>query len=395
MLGSERLRGSKIMASSFDLSQVLAQANQVSEESSNGGGSNEKLIYPQDGKLNIRILFNPKSQVVIRKFERHTVNGTKVPCLASYGTDCPVCKVLGDIKNAKGVDLWQFARKSRGICYAEYVSSDYKWEKPEYEPKSGEIIMLMFPWTVYQDLNRLISSAGENLASLVASNTGFVISIEKYTENKQVKYKTAIDPFNTSHQTRPTDQEYNDLLMSLDSLNDKFVPSVISDDIVAKAKEVAEQLSREYLNPVQATQPNLGQPGANLGGMMGQPSMGVPQTPPPQQDAQGNWYDFINGQWVMRQTQAQPQNFGAFNAQMSATGMPNQMSASTANPTMSTNQPMNNQFSGMNPPMNQTAQPDLAGKPQCFGRHGDPSIDANTCLLCPNEAECQARPPFN
>ena len=93
------------MNGSFDLSQVLQQANQVSAESGESSGGREKLIYPQNGKLKVRILFNPKSQVVIRKFERHTVNGTKVPCMSNYGQDCPICKVLSDIKNAKGTDI--------------------------------------------------------------------------------------------------------------------------------------------------------------------------------------------------------------------------------------------------------------------------------------------------
>ena len=60
-----------------------------------------------------------------------------------------------------------------------------------------------------------------------------------------------------NHQTRPTDQEYNDLLMGLDDLNEKFCPSSVNDNVIAKAKEVAEQLSKEYLNPA-GNQPNMG-----------------------------------------------------------------------------------------------------------------------------------------
>ena len=380
-----RLGKVKVKFMAFDLSQVLAQASQASAEGENSG-SRERLIYPQDGKINVRILFNPKSQVVIRKFDRHTVNGTKVPCLSQYGTDCPVCKVIGDIKNAKGFDMYQAGRKTRGICYAEYVSSDYRWDKPEDEPKPGEIIMLMFPWTIYQDLNRIISQAGENLAQIVASNVGYVISIEKYTENKQIKYKASIDPFQMNHQTRNNDQEYNDLLMGLDSLNDKYVPIEINDDIIAKNKEVAEQLSREYLNPVQTTQPNVGQMGTNLGGlasqqnsMMNQGSMNSQQMMPQStQDAQGNWYDLVNGQWVLRSNQNNQMN--SMN-QMNNQGMMNQ-----GNTGMNLGGIMNNSAN-----TNQNS-----GKPACYGKHEDPSINANQCMLCPNEAECQANSiPFH
>ena len=252
----------------FDLTSVLAQAAQVTqqqEENSNGG---MKLIYPQSGTLKVRLLYNNAAGVVMRKFERHTINKQKITCLQNYGMDCPICKMIDNIQNATGADLWQMKRTTRGIAYAEYIDSDYKWDDPKNAPSKGEIVILMFPWTIYTDLNRLISSAGQNIYSLIASNVGGVFKISRWSENKQIKYRAEIDPFDQQHQTRGSEEEFQKLLMDLPSLNDKFVPIEPNDNIIKAAQSMADELNNEYLAP-RVQQPSFGQTGMNLSAMAG------------------------------------------------------------------------------------------------------------------------------
>lgn len=380
------------MNQGFDLSSVLNKAATETQNAENSGGSNNgpKLIYPQQGTIQVRLLFNPASGLVMRKYEQHKVGDSKVACLQMYGKECPVCKIINDINNAKGTDLWKNKRTTRGIAYAEYVASDYKWEKPEDAPKAGDVVILMFPWSVYTDLNRIISSAGQNIYSLVASNIGGVIKISRFTENKQVKYKAEIDAFNMQHQTRPTDDEYNKLLTEQVSLNEKFMPAEFSEDILVKAKELADQLNREYLSPVNV-QPHVGTAGTNLGGV-GLPNQSAPvMTPPPvanpyandptyyQDPTSGQWFHYENGQWV------------AIAPPMPAT--PPTPPTPPMTPPVQT--PPAQQFTPQvnNAPVNtppvQTAPVSDPSKPQCYGQHGSPSVNANNCLLCPHEAQCQ------
>lgn len=361
----------------FDLTNVLAQAAQVTKNSEDSERSGMKLVYPQNGVMKVRLLYNNKSQTVMRKFERHTVNNTKVTCLTNYGQECPICKTLDNISNVKGTDLWKLKRTTRGIAYAEYIESDYKWENPQNAPAKGEIVILMFPWTLYTDFNRLISSAGNQIYSLICSNIGGVFKISRWVEKGQTKYRGEIDPFDNQHRTCASDEEYNKLIMDLPSLNEKFVPVEINDNIVKAAKTMADQLNKEYLSP-QVVQPNVGQAGMNLGGFMGNtmapqmPQM-MPQSPvapapvappvPPQvpqlytDPTTGAVYEMQNGQWVLK-TPPQPV-------------VPPTPPAAPAQA------------------YPQTAPQAPSNNPPCYGKFGSTEVNPNNCLMCPNEITCR------
>lgn len=368
----------------FDLTNVLAQAAQVTKNSEDSEGSGMKLVYPQNGVMKVRLLYNNKSQTVMRKFERHTINNTKVTCLTNYGQECPVCKTLDNISNVKGTDLWKLKRTTRGIAYAEYIESDYKWENPSNAPAKGEIVILMFPWTLYTDFNRLISSAGAQIYSLICSNVGGVFKISRWVEKGQTKYRAEIDPFDNQHQTCASEEEYNKLIMDLPSLNEKFVPIEINDNIVKAAMSMADQLNKEYLSP-QVVQPNVGQAGMNLGGFMGNnmaPQMPqVPQTPvtpapaatpapvPPQvpqiytDPNTGAVYEMQNGQWVLKSVPQAP--------------VPPQVQTPTPAPAA----PMY--------PQQTAPQAVPSNNPPCYGKFGSSGINPNNCLMCPNEVTCR------
>lgn len=363
----------------FDLTSVLAQATQVTQQQKESSNAEMKLIYPQNGNLKVRLLYNNAAGVVMRKFERHTINKQKVTCLQNYGMDCPVCKMIDNIQNATGADLWQMKRTTRGIAYAEYIDSDYKWDNPQDAPAKGEIVILMFPWTIYTDLNRLISSAGQNIYSLIASNVGGVFKISRWSENKQVKYRAEIDPFDQQHQTRGSEEEFQRLLMDLPSLNDKFVPIEPNDNIIKAAQSMADELNKEYLAP-RVQQPSFGQTGMNLsvmaGGVVNQNPSYSQQTPANIyiDPNTGVTYELINGQWIPRNNASSP------------SPIPNAMSnyPGSFNPT-STQVPANPM-----PTSNQASNVSAPGSPACFGKHGSNEVNPNSCLLCPSEGQCRS-----
>lgn len=311
----------------YDLSKAMAQAIQVTESSESNDNNQYKLIYPQEGTIKVRLLYNDKSGLIIRKIIRHKIGGKQVVCLTNYSDDCPVCKVLNDIENVRGSVPWQLKRTTRGIAYAEYVDSDYKWSNPNNIPNKGDIVLLMFPWSVYVDLSRLFNSAGDKLGSLVTSNVGGVFKISRWMDRGQVRYRTEIDPFDNQHQTCRTDEEYFDLINNLPSLNEQFVPIKPTNEIVNAARDTANQLTTEY-----------------LGNSVIQPA--------PQQSV------------VPHSTN----NLGSYGGTI-------QNNHTTQAPTP---KPQN----GM-----QKGSPNA---PACFGKHNDPSIDPNQCLMCPYEVQCMS-----
>lgn len=362
----------------IDLGGVLAQAAQVTQEQQEkDNAGNMKLVYPQNGELKFRLLYNQPAGVAMRKFERHKINGNQITCLSNYGMECPVCKMLDNIQNVKGTDLWQLKRTTRGIAYAEFIEANYKWDNPSDAPTKGEIVLLMFPWTVYTDLNRLINSAGQNIYNLIASNVGGVFKISRWVEKGQTKYRAEIDPFDQNHQTCPSDEEYQKLIMELPSLNEKFVPIEVTDAIIKAAQNCAEELNAEYLSP-NVYQPNVGNAGSNLGGFAG----GAPAAPNPNTYTDPNTgitYDLINNQWIPRPTAPQTPppvpNTPPMNPPMGGPALPPSNGVPAG--------------SGVGMPTGAPAAPNNAGNPPCFGKHGSAEVNANQCLVCPNEATCK------
>ena len=92
----------------FDLSSLINQATQFTENQQNNQNGGPKLVYPGPGTLKVKLLYNPKSNLVARQIKRHKVENASATCLGTYGMECPICKSVANIKNATGVDLWKF-----------------------------------------------------------------------------------------------------------------------------------------------------------------------------------------------------------------------------------------------------------------------------------------------
>jgi hypothetical protein len=236
----------------FDLSSLLDNANKVSKfgtnSQENGGGY--RYLYPSIGTLKVKLLYNPKSNAFGRITKKHVIDKSKAICLAMYNQECPVCKAIDNIKNATGQDMWKFNARTRAITFAQYIGANgYTWTKENPEPKVGEIVILMYPWSVYQDINRLLVSCGSHAEELIATNKGKVLNILRWQEGGMTKYKCEIDAFAPEYQSCESEEAFVKMLNDLPNLEDLNCPAAMTDEILKNTNEVAEAVTREYLKP--------------------------------------------------------------------------------------------------------------------------------------------------
>lgn len=383
----------------FDLSSVIGQATEVASHQDSGDNKTQtRVIYPGTGTLRVKILYNPKSNLVARQIRRHKVANTNYTCLSMYNMECPICKAVDSIKNVTGNDPWQLNAKFRGLSYAQYVGSEsYKWDNDNPEPKVGELILLMYPWTIYQDINRLISTAGPNASAIIASNKGKIVNILRWRENSQEKYKAELDAF-TEFTSANSEEEFEKFLMELPDLNDAIVSATPNENVLKASNSAAETLQREYLRGTgfngMPTQMEQSMSSNNVSGNA-QVIMG----------ANGQQYVLVNGQYVpianqTPQMQVAPPTQQVMPQQITQAASPVQPQVQQVMSTPAQQVVQNPQVQQvpqqqfMNPPVesapvNETPQgttmADGTKMPDCFKCHkdGDPK-----CMSCIYEIQC-------
>lgn len=361
----------------FNFENVVANANKALQ----GGGEGSykyKLVYPGVGTLCVKLLFNPKSNSVMRLINRHQIGDDKIPCMKTYGQECPICSMITNIENARAVDLGRMSSKVRGISFAQIVSADYKLPDGV---KAGDVVLLMYPWTVYKDISQQISQAKspQELESLIASNKGFTFNIIRGADNK---YTTQINPF-SQYQSCQDDAAFMDLLNNMESLKDQILPDPITETLMKDVNDVTNELQQQYLAPKGPQYaPNPGaQQSTSMTGMLGQmgsynpnpnqyqqsaPAPAVP-TPP---TIPSNNPSVPDLPWNNHAQQSQ-QNQGF------AGNMNPPQTAAPVTPSQSQQVPQQQSFTN----------PGNSGKPECYGQHG--KVDMNRCLLCPQEINCK------
>ena len=237
----------------FDFQSAIAAAQQVVESSEKSGGNLQNytypLVYPQAGQtITVRPLFNPKSGQIVRLINRHE----KVPCYRTYGIECPICKVQQEVKNMTGQD--PFGRdkrsKSRGICFAQYISSTNQIDKGGNRGvlQPGEIILFMFPWSVYSQINAIIQGVAQTPTGMDQAfshgTTGMFLQI---TVSSDFKYQTVPVPYMTFGQQ--SDEEFMKTLEDMESLTEQVLPSSITEEVDKQVKEYADAIYRQYVSP--------------------------------------------------------------------------------------------------------------------------------------------------
>lgn len=409
----------------FDLTSVMnqVQAEESAQPTNDGSGFQYRLFYPgQVGTVTVKLLFNPATNLVGRIIYNHKIGKVNVPCMKTWDADCPICNALSAIDNVTGRNKSgdrsggsPMRSTRRGISYAQLVEASYPIENIQ----PGDIMLLMYPQTVYNDIIHILSQAKtpDQFRELVAQNEGKVFEI---THGKDNRYSTVVNYYQT-YKTCNSDEEFEALLNGMDALTEQYRPSAPTEDIMNTVMKNARELEAQiggnaaqpqFVNPNPAQQqvftPYMGQPAAPAPtAAPQQPAAPVPplQTPPATQP-----------------TNTPPWNASAnfsgdpdipFNAAPSATataapqqGTPARRmgfqvpTAAPATPAAPTAQaaPV------AAPPVTAPAPPAAPAAPQqqsapaytsmggdlpaCYGMYGDPSVNKETCELCGSEIAC-------
>lgn len=328
----------------YNLSGVMSSAKQVADRSE-GGDYKYQLLYPGIGLTEVRLLFNPLSNSCMRLINRHTIGEEKVACMRTYDREkrCPICDALTDIKNATGTDMYKMASKTRGIALAQFVKANYKVSD---KIKPGDIVLFMFPWTVYKEIQETLGRLPneEALAAILTDNTGYTLQV---SHDPNHNYSATLSPF--GQYTSCDDQAaFDQLLASLENLNDQILPANVTEELTRSMVNHAADLRAQYLKiqPQQVItedRPIDQSPvvtGTNYSQMQQKPDDEIP---------------FDHG--TITETTVVQTPVG----QTIET-----VTTKDSSPTVGAN-----------------------GKPECFGKYGSPEIDGNMCLLCPEEMSCR------
>lgn len=237
--------------------KIQDEANEAKEQSerSNGGFP---IVYPgENGKLVVRLLYNVKSGSVQRRVVRHPAGKGKVACLQPYGEDCPVCQAIHNVENMKGRECGAFSKygfKTRGICYAMIIDHDPVYFTSPDDPKKGDVVLLMYPKTVYDQINTLLINSGDNLDKVLSENEGFPVIIERsQKKGGYPTYNTAIDPFGLKKVYEDNDEgtgeeRFDSMLESIPDLNSTLIPNYPDDNLYKSAEALAQTITQEYMS---------------------------------------------------------------------------------------------------------------------------------------------------
>lgn len=339
-----------------------------------------KLFCPAgQTQARLKILHNEQVGLPFRSIVRHEfthtiVNGKRFrvnpPCLKQYGTECPVCSVSKNIVDVKGKevlkDCLKYKQKYISFAYIEEITGHPETD-PQKKINPGEIVLMLYPGTVFEKINQIISRCSTdvdyNKFFYQNESISFLLSMNPSAAPSDM-YSFMPDPMPGSNvskvfNTPDGDAKFMEMLNSLPSLYDIYLPETVTEDIVSLNREVAEELSKRYLsnNTPDATTANI------IEGEI------------KKQEALQQASTVISNQ-VVNPVQPQPQP---------------QIQAQVIQPTVSAPQasvqPIINNIQPQQVVTTTTSSVPTSdtSKPECFGNFND--IDAK-CLICPHSTEC-------
>lgn len=248
----------------MDFSKLRKMAQQEIDDNNSRNNNNNngpKVFYPgSNGTVVLKILYNPKSQILQRKIIRHG----KVPCFQIYGEDCPICSAIHQAEESRGKDCGAFGKygyKTRGLAYAVILKNDMK----DSDIQPGELVLFMYPVSIYNQINELTIKAEDHLEGLIAKNEGNVFELtRKQKSNGFPEYTISIYPYGTM-KVKDTEEEFQQLMEGLPDLNHAIVPSDPDQESRDKARATAETILAEYvsgsvLNPSDPSSANVSDP---------------------------------------------------------------------------------------------------------------------------------------
>lgn len=244
----------------IDLSGLVNKAKDELEESSSSSNNNNgpRIVYPGIGTLTIKLLYNIKMQGVQRMIIRHDTGKNKVACLSMYDQDCPICQSIANVIEMKGDECGVKAHRyaKRGISYAQIVDmSDGYFNGSKNPPKKGDVVLMMYPPSVYEEINSIIVRANINVNKLVCENTGKAITIDKTQKGGGYpSYSISVDGFNEytscydENNEHPDDEAFDKMLEDLPDLGEAILPRYLSDKVLRDSQAFSETLVSKYIS---------------------------------------------------------------------------------------------------------------------------------------------------
>lgn len=177
--------------------------------------------------------------------------------MSVYGEDCPICAAIKNAEDEYGKECgaWsKYGYKTRGISMAILVDHDAGMFSDKNSPKKGDLILLMYPPTLYNKINEIIVKSGSHLEDLVVNNDGKTIEITRKQKNGGFpEYDVSVYAYG-DEKIKDSDEEFDSILDNLQNLNDSLVPNYPNDEIREKVRAAAESIDVEYssgrvLNP--------------------------------------------------------------------------------------------------------------------------------------------------
>lgn len=355
----------------YDFSAAIAAAQQAIEQGNNSTPTYKyPLVYPQKGSsITIRPLYNPASGQILRLVYRHE----KTACYLTYNQDCPICKLHQDVKNLTGQDI--FNRKARGICFAQYISSTNPISKGNNKGnlQSGEIILFMFPRTVYNSMNEQIQVISQNPTGMDQAfshpEQGLYLQI---SVDANFQYTTTTVPYSSYPLKNPDGTNMNDdqfmaFLDNIDNLYEQVLPKDITEETMKQVQEYCDELYKQYIQP-------------------STPTMGVPQGTAPQSFANVAQQAPVPPQAPSQTNNAIPQGTVPGAPVMNNTAPSNVPPAPPAPPVGPT---ATNQAPAV---QSATTAPSNTNRPQCFGCYNGTNPN---CICCPEDLVCKEATPVS
>lgn len=242
----------------IDLNRLKEQAEMEIENSSknsNDSNSKYKVVYPgENGKLIVKLLFNPKSGMVQRKIMRHDTGKSKIACLEQYGEECPVCRAVQEAEaNRKESGTFRkYGWKVRGICYAQIIDHEATYFTKNGDPKKGDVVILQYPRTVYDLINKIIIDSVSQGVNLVSENEGIPIVIERNQKgNAFPSYNAYLYPYGSkksfeNDMEKTGEQKFDELLENLPDLSETIIPKYPTEEVRKQIKALSETIDQEY-----------------------------------------------------------------------------------------------------------------------------------------------------
>lgn len=334
-----------------DLSGMINSIkNEVDERESNQSSNSTNgypLVYPiHKGKLTFRLLYNVKGNMVMRKVCRHQGEKFKIPCLTmfeGYSGSCPICDSINEVEAMYGKESGvakKHGLNEKYIAYAKLIDGEAAYFDDEKGPRKGDIVILMFPWSIYTAIqNIILESEQQGQASkIVSENEGLPLVIEN-TGGRPL-YNTYVFPYGVQ-KAYNTDEEFDNMLMELPDLRETIVARMLTEKDQTDARALSDTIKTQYMS-----------------GMYVNPQAQVAQQP-------------------VQQNQVPVQNTVPNNPvqQPVTTGTP------IPQPTTTVTVEQQVPAQTVQQPANPTA------RPECFGKHEN---NGTKCILCPMEPECMS-----